>query len=229
VRYDPDVRTVLVAVALLIAAGTREASSRPARNRDFDLLERDEPIDPCGSGKTWKIIETCLGKQGTTKVLYEAEGVKVVELAYRAPATSTRLSLYSQRDPQRDKSWFRGSLYASGNPSNAMLGVTAFTTPLGVGLRVDMGNTMRTMVSFNDGVTRGVVRRITSTICVPGTWLCRAVMTSCDTYVRGRLVWTFHGSVTWHASLGLRLQGDTTRAGGMCTAPKTMIDDEDRD
>jgi hypothetical protein len=54
-------------------------------------------------------------------------------------------------------------------------------------------------------------------------------MTSCDTYMHGRLAWTFHGAVTWHPSLGLRLQGDTTRAGGMCMPTRTMLDNEERD
>jgi hypothetical protein len=202
------------------------AVGRPALGRRVpDMLERDEPIEPCGSGKTWKAIETCLAKQGTANVLYESNGVKVVEVAFRAPATSTRISLYTLRD----KSWFRASLYASATPTNELLGVTAFPSPLGVGVRLDLGQTLRSTVNFSDGSMRGVIRRVTSTICVPDAWLCRAVVTSCDTYVRGRLVWSFHGEVTWHPSLGLRLQGDTARTGGMCVPPRTMLDAEATD
>jgi hypothetical protein len=219
VRYDPDVRTALVAIALLGVLGT-PSWAKPAR---MDMLERDEPIEPCGSGKTWKAIEGCLSKDGALRLLYEAEGVKVVEVAFRPPATSTRLSLYTLRE----KKWFRGGLYAAAGPNNEMLGVAAFTSPIGVGVRIDMGHTMRTSVSFNEASMRGLIRRVTSTVCVPGAWSCRTVMTSCDTYVRGRLLWSFHGAVTWHASLGLRLSGDTTLVGGACVPPRTMLDSED--
>ena len=218
-RYDRDVRTVLVALALLAAFGAREASSKPSRH-DMDMLERSEPVEPCEQGKTWKAIETCLGKQGTLTVIYETEGVKVVQVAFRAPSTATRLGLYTQRE----KSWYRAGLYASTSPSNELLGVRAFTSPLGMGVRIDMGQSMRSNISFDQTTsTRGLVRRVTSTICVPGAWQCRAVLTSCDAYIHGRLLWTFQGSVMWHASLGLRLQGDVTRAGGLCMPPRTMI------
>jgi hypothetical protein len=225
VRYDRGVRTVLIALALLVAVGARDASSKPARMDRSEPEERAVPFEPCGSGKVWKSIETCLAKDGALRILYEAEGVKVVEVAFRPPSTNTRLSLYTLRE----RLWIRESLYAAGSTNNALLGVTAFASPLGLGVRVDMGQTYRTSVSFNEGSARGVVRRVTSTVCVPGAWLCRAVMTSCDTYVRGHLVWMFHGAITWHASLGLRLQGDTTRAGGMCTPPRMMLDGEERD
>jgi hypothetical protein len=226
VRYDSGVRTVLVGLGFLAALatfGAREASSKPSRLNDMDILERDDPVEPCDRGKTWKVVEKCLGKQGTTKVLYESEGVKVVQVA-SVPSTSTRISLYTQRE----QTWFRGSLYVSTNPSFELLGVRPFTSPLGIGVRIDVGQTLRSMISFDQSTsTRGLVRRVTSTVCVPSTWQCRAVMTSCDAYVHGRLLWTFQGAVMWHASLGLRLQGDATRAGGLCMPPRTMLDNED--
>jgi hypothetical protein len=37
-------------------------------------------------------------------------------------------------------------------------------------------------------------------------------------------LWTFRGELYWHAAQGLRLRGDTTRAGGQCMPPKFMID-----
>jgi hypothetical protein len=226
VRYDPDVRTVLIGLALLAAGGTRDASSRPARSpKEMDMLERDEPVEPCGTAKKWKAIETCLAKQGTPTVKYETDGMKVVELSFRAPATSTRLVLYTGREG----GWVRGSLFAMTSPNNVLLGMTSFASPLGAGVRIDMGQTMQTVISFNEGSTRGVLRRVTTTVCVPTAWQCRAVLTSCDAYAHGRLVWTFHGSVVWHPSLGLRLQGDPTRAGGICTPPRQMLDSEEAD
>lgn len=220
VRYDRDVRTVLVALVLLAAFGTREASSRRSP-MDLDMLERSDPVEPCSQGKTWKVIETCLGKQGSLKVIYETEGVKVVQVAFRAPSTATRLGLYTQRE----QSWVRAALHASTSPSHELLGVRAFTSPLGIGVRIDLGQTMRSNVSFDQATSiRGLVRRVTSTVCVPGAWQCRAVVTSCEAYVHGRLLWTFQGSLLWHASLGLRLQGDVTRAGSLCMPPRTMID-----
>lgn len=226
VRYDRDVRPVLLALALIAvlgAYGTREAAGKPAR-MDMDMLERSEPVQPCEQGKTWKVIETCLGKEGTLKILYETEGVKVVQVAFRAPSTATRLGLYTQREQR----WYRAGLFASTSPSNELLGVRAFTSPLGMGVRIDLGQSLRTNVSFDHATrSRGLVRRITSTVCVPSTWQCRAVVTSCEAYVRGRLLWTFQGAVMWHASLGLRLQGDVTRAGSLCMPPRTMIDNGD--
>jgi hypothetical protein len=224
VRYDPDVRTALVAFGLLAVLGAGTAWSKRPPPRDMDLLERDDPPEPCEQGKKWPAIEKCLGKDGATKILYESEGVKVVQVIFRAPSTSTRLSLYTQRD----QTWFRGGMYVSTTPSVELLGIGAFTSPLGNGVRIDVGQTMRSNVSF-DGMSssRGLVRRITSTVCVPGGWQCRSVVTSCGAYVHGRLLWTFQGSLAWHASLGLRLKGDASRAGGLCTPPRTMLDDED--
>jgi hypothetical protein len=226
VRYDRGVRTVLLALALVAVAGTHDASSRPARMDQVGAQApiSIKPVEPCGSDKVWKRIETCLAKAGAPRILYQAEGVKVVEVPYRTPSKSTRLSLYTLIE----RTWVRGNLYAVTSPNNELLGVAAFSSPLGVGVRIDMGQTVRTTIALNDGSPRGLVRLITSTICVPGTWQCRGVMTACDTYVRGRLVWTFHGAISWHPSLGVRLEGDTTRVGGSCVPPLALVDRKER-
>jgi len=158
VRYDPDVRTALVALGFLTVLGTGTAWSKRPPPREMDLLE-EEPVEPCGTGKTWKAIETCLGKDGATKILYETEGVKVVQVTFRPPSTSTRLSLYTLRE----KKWFRGSMYVSTNPTLELLGIGAFASPLGAGVRIDVGQTMRSNVSADRmTTTRALIRRARS-------------------------------------------------------------------
>lgn len=178
--------------------------------------------DPCEAAATWKRVEACLGKRGTLSTVYQTDGVKLVRLANRPPAVGAQLILYKQRD----KTWQRGDLSMFTNGSTELIGVAPHTTPHGEGLRVDIGSTITTTISMGAASSRGILRRVFTSVCWPGAWTCRSVMTSCEAYVRGRVFWAFRGELVWHATLGLRLRGSSALAGGGCTPVKSLLLEE---
>lgn len=200
-----------VGVVVVLAAVSSTASARRVRFSD-----------PCEGAATWKRVESCLGKRGTLSMVYQSDGVKVVRLAHRPPAIGAQLILYTQRD----ENWQRGGLSTFTNSSTELIGVTPHTTPYGAGIRVDIGTTISTTISTGASSSRGILRRVFTSVCWPGAWTCRSVMTSCEAYVRGRVFWAFRGELVWHATLGLRLRGSSLLAGGGCTPVKSMLLEE---
>jgi hypothetical protein len=228
VRYDPYVRGL---ACLLVIAATGVASAHPAPhmrrpppNRD-DLLDMPavEPPDPCGTGKTWKQIDTCLKKQGDAKIVYDTPAAKVVQIPFGGGTAASRLWLFIQTEKGP---WIRASYTGYTNPQTELLGIAAYSAEVGAGLRVDIGNTARTSFSIDQGaVARGILRRVNTTVCLPTGWVCRTITTACDAYVQGHLLWSFQAELVWKPAIGLRLHVDTSHAGGMCMPLKSMIDE----
>lgn len=202
-------------IAGVIASSAVSASARPVHLTG-------EYTPPCERAATWKRVESCLGKSGAVSTVYQTDGVKIVRVAHRPPAVGAQLILYTQRG----KTWQRGGLSMFTNGSTELIGVTPHTTPHGAGVRVDIGSTITTTISTGTSSSRGILRRVFTSVCWPGAWTCRSVMTSCEAYVRGRVFWAFRGELLWHATLGLRLRGSAALAGGPCTPMTAMLLDE---
>jgi hypothetical protein len=238
VRYDPYVRG-LACLLVLAASATAWAhpaqpldiplgrsgmphARRPPPNQDDLLRPAFDPPDPCGTGKTWKQVAACLKKQGGAKIVYDTPTAKVVQIPFGGGTDASRLWLFIQTEKGP---WIRASYSGYTNPQTELLGVTPYTAEVAAGLRVDIGNTVRTSFSSEQGaVTRGILRRVNTTVCLPTGWICRTITTACDAYVHGHLLWSFQAQIVWKAASGLRLRVDTSHAGGMCTPAKSMID-----
>jgi hypothetical protein len=232
VRYDRDVRALVLAFAVsCVAATSGVAHARPAGRDDDRILDPFHrrakraplpPPDPCTQGKTWNAVAACLRKQTTLEVLYDADPVKIVRMAPRAPSPFGQLLMYTRRE----KRWVRSGFYVMSSSPQQDVRISKFPTPLGDGVRIDTASFVRSVFSPGKGISasRGLVQRVSSMVCTPSTWSCRSALTSCDAYTRGRLLWTFRGELYWHPSLGLRLRGDTSGAGGQCQPPRFMID-----
>lgn len=223
VRYDRDVRWVL---ALVLVAVVPPAASGKPRLREMDFLD-DAPPTPCVRAKTWPVAKKCLDKIGTTTVIFATDVAKVVSVVAKHSSTPTvkHVLLYAKVEA----GWLRTGFSGSMTPTNELLRVDKLATPNGDGLRLDFGTSVRTSFTLqpSSGIVRGVLRRTFSTVCVPSTWSCRSLMTTCEAYVQGKVYWTFHGEVVWHPTLGARMRGETTAAGGVCNPPKTSLVDED--
>lgn len=229
VRYDRDVRALVLAFAVSCVAATSLAHARrPPRDVDLDPFGKrstQAAPEPCTQGKTWNAVLACLNKQAAPEILYDTEVVKIVRLSPKPPAKVGMLQMFTRRE----KLWVRSGFYQASFSERDQIQIAAFPTPTGDGVRVDTSSAFPSVFSPGPGATaaRGLVQRTTSMVCAPTTWSCRTVLTSCDAYLRGRLVWTFRGELYWHPSLGVRLRGDGSRAGGQCQPPKYMMDPDD--
>lgn len=223
VRYDPDVRLSLVVVLILLfGAGAADAK----RRREIDVFGEREPPRPCARAKTWSFAKKCLDKAGTTNVVYQTDTAKVVTFVLKGARSDAgkQVVFFSLVEA----AWVRTDLGVTLSPTTELLHAGAFSTPTGDAVRVDTGVTMHTTFALGSaGVVEGVTRRTFAAVCMPSQSSCWQMMTSCEAYVHGRVFWTFHSEIVWHPSLGLRLRGATTAAGGLCTPSKSMMIDEE--
>lgn len=219
-RYDPDVRRLVVVACILGTAVAADAR----RRREFD--PGDFPVEPCGSGKTWPIVKKCLDKTGSIEIIHQTDKTRTITITpkHSTNGSGKRVLLYAQNAT----GWSRTSL-SMFPATSADLRVDKFTVPTGDAVRVDMVSTSRTSFTLTPSTTsvRGVLRRTFTTVCIPGNWECRTLMTSCEAYVRGKAYWSFHGELVWHASLGLRMRGGRTAAGGLCKPSESLMVDPD--
>lgn len=193
----------------------------------MDLFEGDfESPRPCARAKTWPDAKRCLNKAGTMNLIYETDTAKVVTLVQKGSNGAVKeVLLYAKVESGWIRTGFSGSITAT----NELLRVEKLATPNGDGVRIDTGTSARTSFVLQpfSGSVRGVLRRTFSSVCVPTTWSCRSLMTVCEAYVHGKVYWTFHGEVVWHPTLGIRVRGDTSAAGGTCKPSPTVLVNED--
>jgi hypothetical protein len=217
------VRAILV--GLLVAVAAQSAAAKP-RARDIDFFDGEVPPRPCTRARTWPDAKRCLDKLGTTSVLHDTDTAKVVTFVPKGTtATVQQVLLYANVEG----AWIRTGFSGTKTPTNELLRVDKATTPNGDGVRIDMGTSLRTNLTLQKfgGSVRGILRRTFSQVCVPTTWSCRSFMTACEAYVHGKVYWTFHGEIVWHPTLGIRMRGETTAAGGNCKPSPKMLVDED--
>ncbi len=212
------------AVVLVVATAT-VASAKP-RPRDMDLFDAIPP-PPCGRAKTWPLAKRCLDKTGTTAVIYETDDAKVITVAAKGAGTAgfKQILLYAKVAD----GWMRTSFSGSVGPHNELIRVDKVVTPNGDGVRIDLGTSVRSNFTLQplSGSVRGVLRRTFTQVCLPSTWGCRSLMTECEAYVHGKVYWAFHGEIVWHPSLGVRMRGATTAAGGICKPAAAQLVNED--
>lgn len=219
------VRTAL-ALAIVIGA-VSAADARKPRSRDVDLLEfGDEAPEPCSRGKTWDIVRKCLEKTNIVTLMHQNEVVKIVALEDKKSKTNfKRVVMYTRRD----KEFMRATTFSVvSSDTNEILGIVDnFKTALGDAVRVDVGQTSRTSFTIASGtVTRGILRRTFTTVCMPNTWNCITLMTRCEAIAAGRTYFMFHGDPTWHPTLGLRMVGSLAATGGVCKPSASQVIDE---
>lgn len=220
-RYDRAVRSLLALVIVACAASAVE--SKP-RLRDIDFFDGTEAVEPCGRGKTWPVVQKCLGKTGKIDVMYQTDRVKLITVTTLGRSPTIRALLYTRADTD----WTRGNLSAFFTSGKDSLRVEPFTTPVGEGVRIDIGKTSRTMISLDSLASqRGIIRTTFAHVCLPPSYSCRSLMIHCEAYVRGKVYWSWRGEPVWHASLGLRIRGSRTATGGVCSPPPSMIIDGD--
>lgn len=185
----------------------------------------EAPPTPCPRAKTWPRAKKCLDKLGTTTVIYATDVAKVVSIGAKGGANPgfKQLLLYAKVEG----AWIRTSFNSSVTPTNELLRVDKVATPNGDAVRIDIGTSARTSFVLQplSGSVPGVLRRTFTSVCVPSTWACRSLMTTCEAYVDGKVYWTFHGEVIWHPTLGARMRGETTAAGGVCNPPRSALDE----
>jgi len=219
------VRTLL-ALAIVIGAASAADAKKP-RARDVDFMEfGDEAPEPCGRGKTWDVVRKCLEKASTVTLVHQSDVVKIVALEDKKTKTNfKRVVMYTKRD----KEFVRAPTFSAvSSDTNEILGISdKFKTSLGDAVRVDVGQTSRTSFSIASGtVTRGILRRTFTTVCMPNTWNCMTLMTRCEAIAAGRTYWMFHGEPTWHPTLGLRMYGSLAATGGVCKPSTSQVIDE---
>lgn len=213
---------VRVALAIMIAIAAFGVAESKPRLRDLEPFDGDDfDVEPCGNGKTWAVVERCMKKQGNLALLHQTETVRIVRITSVSSPAFSRLHLYTKTTT----GWVRGNLNASTNATVELLGVSMFHAPGGDGIQLAFGSITRQSVSLDQtsATKRAVVRRVTTHVCLPDGWSCRAMVTDCEVYVDGKAYWTFHGEMFWHPSLGLRIRGSAENAGTICKPPRAFL------
>lgn len=225
-RYDRErMRTTLLIGALVLAASAATGDAKPARLERIEV--DDTPPDPCATGKTWAAVTTCLAGSGLVSDVYSTADVHVLHVQTPAPANRIgRVLVYRQNGAA---GWNRVTAYLPTGSSSELLGVEPFDTPMGSGVQIQIGQTLRPMVSLDGVVARtfGLVKQQQTAICVAGAASCSVMITRCATYIDGRAYWSFDMQPVWHATLGVRLRGSTQTTGGPCVVSPSMIVDGD--
>lgn len=219
------VRTAL-ALAIVIGA-VSAADARKPRARDMDFIELGEsPPEPCSRGKTWDVVRKCLEKTSTVTLMHQSDVVRLVALEDKKTKPNfKRVVMYTKRDSQFVRVQSFSTVLSE---TNEILGIADnFNTALGDAVRVDVGQTSRTSFATASGtVTRGILRRTFTTVCMPNNWNCMTLMTRCEAIAAGRTYFMFHGEPTWHPTLGLRMYGSLAASGGACKPSASQVLDE---
>lgn len=218
-------RTVL-ALSLVIGAVSAADARKPAiRDRDLDFMDFNDAPEPCARGKTWDVVRKCLEKTNKLTMIHQTDVVKVVAMEDKKNKSNfKRVVMYAKRD----KDFVRTPLSAVSSESNEVLSVTTdFKTPHGDAVRIDVGQTARSSFGIASGtVTRGILRRTFTTVCIPSNWSCVTLMTRCEAIAAGRTYYMFHGEPTWHPTLGLRMRGSLGATGGVCKPSTSQVLDD---
>ncbi len=211
-------------VVAFAAVGAFSDAAAQGRRPPAEPAPYDDGRKLCDRGATWTHVMTCLGKRGSVRLLYDTDAHKVVGYTMPSAAKLMELHLYV---PHKKQGWRRARHLVTVRDNEELLAITPFMTPAGDALRADIGHLFRTSISVGRSVSvRGVLRRTQAHVCILDATSCRFIVTACESYVRGRLYWSFHGEPTWHRTLGLKLRVDTSRTGGPCALAPSMILDE---
>lgn len=216
----------LVALAFLVLTSATAHAKKPVL-RERHVFDR-EPPTACATGKTWPLVMRCLTKtykphKATVAVVFDNPTLKVVTATFADDVRE--LVVYTQVNAQ---SWHRTSLTVRANRLGDIVGVEAFPTPHGESVRIDAGTSVRTSFLIAPGAAvRGVVRRRTSHVCMPGSLSCRSLVTTCEAYAHGKVYWLFHGELVWHATLGLRMRGNGDLGGSVCAPLRSLLVEDD--
>jgi len=215
----------LLALMLVVGGSVADAKPRPSLDRmEFD--PGDIPVEPCGNGKTWPLVQKCLEKTGLVVTsIHQTAKTRAVTVAPKSAPNTPRVLLYAQND---QGTWIRTTVSLYTNANAELVRVDTVATPSGDAIRFDIGNTARTSFAITPPTSiRGVLRRTFTTVCTPSSWSCFTIMTGCEAYVRGKIYWSFHGELVWHPSLGMRMKGSRQIAGGVCKPNEgLMVDPE---
>jgi hypothetical protein len=196
------VRTAAILVVLL--AG--DAAAR--------IVIMDPPIvSACPGGKSWDVVQACLARQGKLtfeRTLPAARLVRVVQNNDGKPFDAG-VYLYLQR---ADKSWQIGGMYEG--HSYAILALKPLTIAGHQGYQLDIGQLVRTQVSI-DGATSVPVVIATKRVllCAGDHHGCPDVTTQCDVMIRGKVLWTFRGTMAFEPGKVV-VNGDRRFGGKVC-------------
>jgi hypothetical protein len=189
----------------------------PASARRFVI---DLPAPPCSVGTSWKQVAACLRKQGKLSVLAGTEHARMmlVRVAPKQPSEA-RLLVYVRRGAQWQLT------HDSPLDSAELLRTSTMPTPVGDALVFEVGSAWIRSPFQGDNVrgAHALRRQVTTTACVPGQHWCAVFTTSCELYLDGKAISSFHAELVWHATLGLRLRGDRRNTGPMCTVPESLV------
>ena len=176
-------------------------------------------VRQCSHAPSWDGVEKCLKKLGKPTVVRDMLGGKLVQLVQPSgdEGFDTGLSLFVPRGNQ----WKLGGLYeASGQYE--LLAAVPLTVQKHTGFRIDIGELLRTSVSLdNVTATPAVFAMHRVLLCGGDDWHCANVVVGCDVFVRGGVMWSFHGTLSISDNQ-VRVTGDRKLAGAMCSVGETQ-------
>jgi hypothetical protein len=178
-------------------------------------------VRTCRTHKTWEQMSTCLEQHGTLKTLRSGKGLRLVHIVKIENTDRVDMGVYLVLE--RAGAWHIGGMYSGGSTSFELLAFEPLTIGKHTGHRMELGVTMTSTISPDDGATTiPALWRLRRTLYCAGTsYGCPDATLSCEVLVRGKAVFTFRGRAELdHNSIWIR--GDRSKAGPCAPADRVF-------
>jgi hypothetical protein len=204
----------LIACAFVVVATTSLARAKI-------VIMEPTVASLCPRAKSWDGVEKCLKKIGGSTLLRTLPEARLVSVIDRPGGTTvTALALYVQRG----KEWILGGLYEARGSEFELLDAATLVVGKHTGYRIEIGDLGRIAISLDGATTvAALLAKRQVLLCGGENYRCTEITTSCDLFVRGGALWSFHGAYKIVDNNTVLVVGDRRIGGSTCAVPEKQF------